>query len=74
MTEIHPQPTKTWDCDCGEPMARYRGEGDQSCPKCGQWFNAFGQRLRSDFMANPSMVDDEIGDLEGHEMAHADDW
>lgn len=54
-------------------MARYRGEGDQSCPSCNQWFNAGGQRLRSDWMNNPSMYDDKIGDLEGFELAHPDD-
>lgn len=69
-----PVPTNTWTCDCGESMARYRGEGDQSCPECGQWFNAGGQRLHNDFMDNPSTYDDELGDLEGYEIAHTDDY
>lgn len=68
------KPTCTWTCDCGHEMARYRGQSDQSCPHCGQWFNAGGQRLRNDWMSNPSMYDEDIADLEGYEMAHADDW
>lgn len=67
-----PEPTLSWICDCGEEMYHYRGEGDQSCPRCGQWFNAFGQRLRSDWMGNPSTRDDDIGDLEGFELDHTD--
>lgn len=54
-------------------MVRFRGQGDQDCPRCGQWFNASGQRLRSDWMRNPSTRDDDIGDLEGFEIAHAGD-
>jgi len=65
---IRPAPTTTWTCDCGQPMARYRGEGDQACPDCGQWFNAGGQRLRSDWAENPSNYDEDISDLEGYEM------
>jgi len=67
------QPTNTWTCDCGATVERYRGQGDQMCD-CGQWYNASGQRLRNDFMYNPSMYDDEIGDLDGYEMQHAGDW
>lgn len=63
-----PKPTHTWTCDCGEEMRRYRGEGDQDCPQCGQWFNAGGQRLRSHWADNPSARDDDIGDLEGFEL------
>lgn len=69
-----PQPTSTWTCTCGQAMARYRGEGDQSCRQCGTWYNAGGQRLRSDWMTNPSAYDDEIGDLDGFELQHAGDW
>ncbi|WP_051299312.1 hypothetical protein [Arthrobacter castelli] len=65
------EPTDTWTCDCGRPMARHRGRGDQNCPECGQWFNAVGQRLRSNWMNNPSLYDDNIGDLEGFELAEA---
>lgn len=68
------EPTKTWICDCGAEVARYRGQGDVSCSNCGQWFNAGGQRLRNDWMKNPSSWDDEVGDLEGYEIAHADDY
>lgn len=67
------EPTRTWNCDCGELMARYRGQGDQCCPTCGQWFNACGQRLRSDWAANPSTWDEDVDDLEGFELAHAGD-
>ena len=63
-------PTNTWTCPCGQPMARNRGESDLCCPTCGQWFNSGGQRLRDDWMGNPSLYDDEIGDLEGYEIQH----
>lgn len=65
------EPTNAWTCSCGRPMARYRGQSDQDCPECGQWYNAGGQRLRNDWMHNPSVYDAEIGDLEGFEMAEA---
>lgn len=71
MDEI--ETTKTWTCSCGHEMARYRGQGDQDCPNCGQWFNAGGQRLRSDWMDNPSTYESDIDDLEGYEMARAHD-
>lgn len=64
-----PEPTRTWKCDCGNQMERYRGQGDQSCHECGAWFNASGQRLRDDWMANPSWYDDEVDDLEGFELS-----
>lgn len=67
------QPMNTWTCDCGQPMARYRGQTDQSCPECGQWFNAGGQRLRSDWAANPSALDEDVSDMDGFEIAHAGD-
>jgi len=38
-------PTRTWRCSCGAELARYRGQGDQTCPGCGAEYNAFGQRL-----------------------------
>lgn len=63
------QPTTTWTCHCGEPMARYRGQGDQSCQSCGQWYNAGGQALRNDWMNNPSTWDDDTDDLEGFEVS-----
>ena len=41
-------PTNTWTCgDCGETVARYRGQGDVFC-ECGALYNAGGQRLRDD--------------------------
>lgn len=68
-----------WDCtatayrkECGAEVRRYRGESDVSCTECGAWYNASGQRLRDDFMNNPSMYDDEVGDLEGFEIQHSD--
>lgn len=71
MTET---PTWTKRCDCGGTVSRYRGDGDVTCRRCGQEFNAGGQRLRRDWRRNASLYDDEIGDLEGYELAHADDW
>jgi hypothetical protein len=68
----HEDGSSSWKCDCGKTVNRFRGQGDVSC-ECGQWFNAFGQRLRNDWMNNPSNYDDEISDLEGYEMMKAGD-
>ncbi|WKW87309.1 hypothetical protein SEA_CHARGERPOWER_94 [Mycobacterium phage Chargerpower] len=68
-----------WDCtatahrkECGGEVRRYRGSRDVSCPDCGAWYNASGQRLRDDWQGNLSNYDDEVGDLEGFEAQHAD--
>ena len=63
-----------WLCDCGERVERYRGQYDVDCHECGACYNASGQRLRDDWRGNPSTWDDEIGDLEGYEMQHSNDW
>lgn len=67
------KPTRTWVCECGATVERYRGMGDIQCEPCGRWYNPFGQRLRDDWRGNPSNYDDEIGDLEGYEIQHAND-
>lgn len=67
------EPTNTWPCqDCGETVERYRGQSDVDCHKCGACYNAGGQRLRDDWRGNPSNYDDDISDLEGYEIQHAD--
>lgn len=65
-------PTHTWECDCGETVKRYRGAREVQCPKCDQWFNSAGQRLRNDWAGNRSNWDDDMGDLEGYEAQYAD--
>jgi hypothetical protein len=61
--------TAWWHCQsCGAHLERYRGQGDQDC-SCGAWYNAGGQRLRDDWTSNRSWYDDEVGDLEGFELA-----
>ena len=58
-----------WDCEkCGKEVRRYRGSYDASC-SCGAQYNASGQRLRDDWRDNPSWDDENIGDLEGDEIA-----
>lgn len=49
------------------------GGYDVECPKCGQEYNCFGQRLRSDWRGNPSNYDSDISDLDGYEMQYAGD-
>lgn len=62
-------PVATWVCgECGRAVERYRGQGDVTC-ECGAEYNAFGQRLRDDWRANPSTWDDEVDDLEGFEVS-----
>lgn len=68
-----PKPTNTFACkDCGTTCERYRGQYDVTC-ECGAEYNASGQRLRDDWRGNPSLYDDNIGDLEGYEIQHAGD-
>jgi ribosomal protein S27E len=63
-----------WECDkCGDLIFRYRGQSDVDCHNCGACYNASGQRLRDDWRGNPSVYDDNIGDMEGYEMQHAND-
>jgi hypothetical protein len=58
-----------WDCEkCDRQVRRYRGQSDVDCD-CGACYNAGGQRLRDDWRSNPSNYDDEIGDMEGFEIA-----
>lgn len=70
-----PAPTHQWDCEvCGSLVERYRGQGDVSCRTCGAEYNAFGQRLRTNWRNNRSNYDDEVGDLEGYEMSYGDKY
>lgn len=62
------QPTNTWTCHCGNSMARYRGEAEQTCSRCGSWYNACGQRLRDDWQGNPAWSDDDLDDMTGFEL------
>lgn len=53
---------------CGSTDTIILGHGDNRCPTCGQWYNSFGQTLRSDWQGNPSTYDENIDDLTGAEM------
>lgn len=67
------RPTLIIECECGTKVERYRGESEVVCPTCDAEYNASGQRLREDWRGNPSNYDDEIGDMEGYEIQHAND-
>jgi hypothetical protein len=59
----------TATCPCGFRLTL--GPGDQECPKCGQWFNAFGQRLKPPEEWGPEDEDegwDRDLDLTGFEL------
>ena len=73
MITMHEEPTWTKVCTRGTPVSRWHGQRDVSCSRCGTEHNTFGQRLRSGWRANPSTWDDNINDLEGFELAHAND-
>lgn len=68
----HDDGSTSWECDCGATVYRYRGQSDVDCSRCGNCYNAFGQRLRNDWRENPSNYDDDISDLDGYEMQHSD--
>lgn len=61
-----------WKCDCGKEVRSYRGQANVDCHKCGNCFNTFGQKLRRNWRGNPSNYNDDIGDMEGYEIQHAD--
>ncbi len=66
-----------WDCtECGAEVSRCRGHGNVNCPRCDQPYNAGGQRLRRNWRDNVSSWDENVGDLEGYELAAAGrgDW
>lgn len=75
MTRLPDDPgTTEGACDrCGTKIQRFHGDGDLECPKCGAFYNSFGQRLRDDLRTrpNPSEYDEDIGDLEGMAMMEA---
>lgn len=74
MSDAHGTPSWSKPCErCGTFIERWFGQSDVSCPDCNAQYNAFGQRLRDDWRDNPSTWDDEISDLEGYEIQHADD-
>lgn len=54
---------------CNATVECYRWDNDVECRKCGAQYNAFGQRLRDNWRNNPSNYDDDIGDMEGYEIA-----
>lgn len=63
----------SWDCErCGNEVVTNGGR-DVDCRNCNACYNGSGQRLRDDWRGNPSNYDDEIGDLEGYEIQHAND-
>lgn len=49
-------------CSCGEEILL---QGDTMCPKCGQWYNAFGQALKNpdeweDDRFDGDFIDDDL--------------
>ena len=47
-------------CVCGEEVELYdQYQGACSCPKCGQWYNLFGQSL-----VDPEYWDDDVSESE----------
>lgn len=62
-------PTWTKACaNCGEEISRWPGTYGVSC-SCGAEYNVSGQRLRDDYRSNPSLYNEDIGDMEGFEMS-----
>jgi hypothetical protein len=59
---------RTWTCRCGRTVTPSTPGADVACRR-GQEYNGSGQRLRADWRDNPSLYDDEIGDLDGYELA-----
>lgn len=52
---------REWKCDCGAMVQSHSGY-DCHCARCGQDYNAFGQRLRKRYV-----YDEDIG-------RHVDTW
>lgn len=65
---------RTIECRCGATV-ELPSWWANTCTSCGTEYNGAGQRLRSDWRGNPSLYDDEVGDLEGFEQQNAgDEW
>jgi len=62
-----------WDCDCGREIRSYGYRSEVDC-ECGQWYNACGNRLRSNWQSNRSNYDEDISDMDGYESSFAGDW
>lgn len=58
---------------CGRTITRWRGMAYVYCGECGAEHNASGQRLRDDWRGNPSSWDEDVSDLDGYEIQHAND-
>lgn len=61
-----------WTCVCGAKVVAYQWFS-VSCTQCGRQYNGSGQRLLDDWRSNPSVNDENIGDMEGFEAQHAAD-
>ncbi len=60
-------------CDCSNRLFVTRHNAwSLDCRDCGREYNGSGQLLRSDWRDNESNYDDDVSDLDGYEMAHAD--
>ena len=72
-TEEEPELAVATCEQCQYPVYRWRGEHTIECDTegCGAIYNSSGQRLRDDLFSrpNPSDYDDDIGDMEGYELA-----
>ena len=72
---LYEAPAKTWPCtSCRQVVRAYRGETVIECSTCGASYNAVGQRYRDDWASNPSNFDENIGDVEGQEIATLTSW
>lgn len=72
-TKYRPYTHSEWECDRCKTTVSSHGGRDTECPKCGAQYNGSGQRLRDDWRGNPSLYNDDIGDLDGFEIQHAGD-
>lgn len=65
-------PAWTMKCSCGAKLERWHRQEYVDCSRCGAEYNSSGQQLTSDWRGNSSWWDDEVGDLEGDTIQHAD--
>lgn len=62
-----------WKCKCGNTIETLGGH-DTDCSKCGACYNGYGQRLRDNWRGNMSNYDENVSDMDGYELQHANDY
>lgn len=62
---------RSWSCQSCRGTVIADNSWTVTCLQCGAQYDGSGHRLRDDWADNPSVYDEEIGDMEGYEIEQA---